>query len=163
MTRSARALLVIGSFLVITVLLTWFWTAWGREHYGYFLKIVAPPIYEAIGFGDARVGAFRQRYINFVPFVGLVLVTPGIALRRRLLGLSGGLIFLFLGHLILNLTERIDKGSHLPVVPSLLSDALPFGVWIVVAYPVISQWFATILTPAEDPRAGDSLEDSPPG
>jgi len=142
-----RALFVIVGFAAITMLLTWFWTAWGREHYGYFLKVIAPPIYDMIGFGDARVGAFRQRYINFVPFVGLVLVTPGIVLRRRLIGLFGGLAALVVGHLALNLTEGGHRAGHLPFVPSMISDALPFVLWIVIAYPVVSEWFAATLTP----------------
>ena len=73
-----RALLVLG-FVAITIALTFFWEESGRVTYGRFLKAVAPPIYDLFGVGDARVGAFRQRYINWVPFVGLMLVTPGLA------------------------------------------------------------------------------------
>lgn len=131
------AAVVIG-FVVITIALTWVWTEWGREAYGHFLRAVAPPLYELIGFGDARVGAFRQRYINFIPFVGLVLVTPRIAAKRRALGLAAGLVALFVGHLVLNLTERMQPGAHLPFVPSLISDALPFVIWVVVAWPVLA-------------------------
>ena len=149
MPSSTRLLLVVSGFVAVTIALTFVWTEWGRVAYGHFLKAVAPPIYELIGFGDARVGAFRQRYINFVPFVGLVLVTPGLTLARRSIGLVCGLFGLCVGHLALNLTERVHRGSHLPFVPSLVSDALPFLLWIVVAYPVISDWFARRLTPAE--------------
>ena len=153
MNRTLRIVLVVCAFVAITSLLTGFWIAWGREHYGYFLKAVAPPLYEAIGFGDARVGAFRQRYINFVPFVGLLLVTPGIQLRRRLTGLSFGIFVLFVGHLALNLTERGQAGAkHLPFVPSLVSDTLPFILWLIVVYPVISGWFASVVTPEMDPQ-----------
>lgn len=145
---SLRMLGVIAGFVVITIGLTWVWTEWGRIAYGQLLKAVAPPIYELIGFGDARVGAFRERYINFVPFVGLVLVTPGLTLRRRSIGLVCGLGALFVGHLALNLTEGVHRGSHLPLVPSLVSDALPFLFWILVAYPVVSDWFARTLSSA---------------
>jgi len=161
-----RTLLVVGGFVLVTLLLTWFWTEWGRVHYGHFLKLVAPPIYDAIGFGDARVGAYRQRYINFVPFVGLVLVTPGIVLRRRLIGLFGGITALFVGHLALNLTEGAHRGAHLPFVPSLVSDALPFVLWIIVAYPVVSQWFTSALAPPptdlpEDPPSEEPARSVP--
>ena len=164
-----KALLVILGFAVVTMVLTWFWTEWGRLHYGNFLKVVAPPIYDAIGFGDARVGAYRQRYINFIPFAGLVLVTPGIALRRRMGGLGLGLFALFLGHLALNLTERVHKGAHLPFVPSLVSDALPFVFWIIVAYPVVSEWFAAAiaqpataqLSTAQSPAADENTDAGP--
>jgi len=149
MPSTPRLLLVIAGFVVITIGLTFIWTEWGRVAYGHFLKAVAPPIYELIGFGGARVGAFRQRYINFVPFVGLVLVTPGLTLARRSIGLVCGLFALFVGHLALNLTERVHRGAHLPFVPSLVSDALPFVLWIIVAYPVITDWFARSMSSGE--------------
>ena len=156
-----RAILVVVAFAAVTILLTWFWTEWGRLHYGNFLKLIAPPIYDAIGFDGSRVGAYRQRYINFVPFLGLVLVTPGILLRRRLLGLIGGLVTLSAGHLALNLTERVHRGAHLPFVPSLVSDALPFIVWIIVAYPVISQWFSASLGEQLNPTSENPGSASP--
>ncbi len=164
MPSSRRMLGVIAGFVVVTIGLTWVWTEWGRVAYGHFLKAVAPPIYELIGFGDARVGAFRQRYINFVPFVGLVLVTPGLTLRRRSIGLACGLFALFVGHLALNLTERVHRGAHLPFVPSLLSDALPFVFWIVVAYPIISDWFARTIgsVEASDETSTPGREPEPP-
>lgn len=129
---------VLLSFVAITITLTWFWTEWGRQAYGQFLRAVAPSIYELIGFGDARVGAFRQRYINFIPFIGLVLATPRIPLRRRVAGLLGGLAALFVGHLGLNLTEGMHRASRLPFVPSLVSDALPFMLWVIVAWPALA-------------------------
>ncbi|MEZ4331637.1 MAG: hypothetical protein R3F35_07770 [Myxococcota bacterium] len=141
-TRQAGALSVAGrlaGFFAITLCLTWLWDdGGGRIAYGRFLKTVAPPLYDLIGFDGARVGAFRQRYVNFVPFVGLLLVTPGLTRRRRILGLLIGLFALFCGHLGLNLTE-VGRGRarHLPLVPSLISDTLPFVVWIFVAAPAL--------------------------
>lgn len=140
-----RALLSTAAFVVVTILLTWFWEESGRAMYGRFLQTVAPPIYDAIGFGDARVGAFRQRYINWIPFAGLVLVTPGLHWRRRLGGLVLGLMAIVIAHLGLNLTELLQKSRHLPFVPSLISDTLPFVLWVLVAYPVIASWFGTSL------------------
>ena len=153
-----KAILVILAFAVITIGLTWMWTHGGRNLYGQFLKLIAPPIYDLIGFDGARVGAFRQRYINFIPFIGLVLVTPGIALRRRALGLAGGLVALSVGHLALNLTDGGTRGAHLPFVPSIVSDALPLLLWVIVAYPVISDWFATALVPPETSEPPDDGE-----
>lgn len=152
-----RAILVALGFVLVTIALTWFWEEGGRGLYGRFLRNVAPPIYDVFGFGDARVGAFRQRYINWIPFVGLMLVTPGLAHSRRAGGLAGGLFLLFVGHLALNLTERVHKAAHLPFVPSLLSDALPFLLWILFAWPVVSGWFAAALSPLPEP-ADDTRE-----
>jgi hypothetical protein len=136
-----RAFLVTVAFVVITMSLTWFWEEFGRLQYGRLLKTVAPTIYDWIGFGDARVGALRQRYINWIPFVGLVIITPGLAWKRRFIGLSLGLATLFLGHLGLNLTEGARRTGHLPFVPSLISDTLPLILWVIVAFPVVANWF----------------------
>lgn len=144
-----RALTIIAAFVAITIALTWFWEETGRAEYGRFLRTVAPSIYDAIGFGDARVGALRQRYINWIPFVGLVLVTPRLSPKRRVIGLLAGLFAIFLAHLGLNLTELLQNEGHLPVVPSLLSDTLPFLLWIVVAFPVIGEWFGVALGATE--------------
>ncbi|MBK7948311.1 MAG: hypothetical protein IPK00_06120 [Deltaproteobacteria bacterium] len=137
----SKRLLRVAAFVAITLLLTWLWNEGGRMAYGRFLKAVAPPIYDLLGFDGARVGAFRQRYVNFVPFIGLVLVTPGLSRKRRLLGLAIGLVVLFCGHLALNLTE-VGRGRarHLPILPSLVSDTLPFLVWLGVAAPMLVQW-----------------------
>ncbi|MBB82656.1 MAG: hypothetical protein CL931_02440 [Deltaproteobacteria bacterium] len=155
-----RALLVLG-FVAITIALTFLWEESGRVTYGRFLKAVAPPIYDLFGVGDARVGAFRQRYINWVPFVGLMLVTPGLAWRRRLGGLAGGLVLLFAGHLALNLTERVHKAAQLPFVPSLVSDALPFLLWVLFAWPVVSRWFASALAEIPPAAQDESRADDP--
>jgi len=149
-----RAIPVVLGFVVITIALTWVWEEGGRHFYGGVLKTVAPTIYDVIGFGDARVGAMRQRYINWIPFVGLMLVTPGLAWRRRFGSLLGGLGLLFIGHLGLNLTERMNDMARLPFVPSLLSDALPFLLWILCAWPVVSDWFVAAL--AQIPGEPDS-------
>lgn len=143
-------------FAAVTLALTFLWEEGGRIAYGRFLKTVAPPLYDLVGFEGARVGAFRQRYVNFVPFVGLVLATPGLSLRRRLLGLGLGLFTLFLGHLGLNLTEvGQGRGRHLPLVPSLVSDTLPFLLWLFVAAPALAR--ASL-----SPSAGASAPSSPP-
>ena len=136
-----RALLRILAFAAITLLLTWLWEEGGRLQYGRFLKLVMPPVYDALGFEGVRIGAFRQRYVNFIPFVGLLLVTPHLTARRRALGLALGLFALFCGHLALNLTETGGgRARHLPLVPSLLSDTLPFLVWLIGAAPALAHW-----------------------
>lgn len=151
-----KALLRILAFAAITLLLTWLWEEGGRLQYGRFLKLVMPPVYDALGFEGARVGAFRQRYVNFVPFVGLLLVTPHLTARRRALGLALGLFALFCGHLALNLTETgTGRARHLPIVPSLLSDTLPFLVWLIAAAPAVSHWLPAVAPGSEPGLAAD--------
>lgn len=137
---AAAWLLRVVVFVGVTLALTWLWEEGGRVAYGRFLKTVAPSIYDFFGFEGARVGAFRQRYVNFVPFVGLVVATPGLPWRRRLFGLAAGIFLLFVGHLALNLTEvGQGRSRHLPLVPSLVSDTLPFVLWLWVAAPALSE------------------------
>jgi hypothetical protein len=136
-----KILLRVAAFALITLLLTWLWGEGGQVLYGRFLKLVAPSIYDFFGFEGARVGTLRQRYVNFVPFIGLLLVTPALSVRRRTIGLAVGLFVLFCSHLALNLTESGSGGArHLPVVPSLVSDTLPFLVWLVIAAPALAHW-----------------------
>lgn len=152
-----KVVLRIALFAAVTLALTWLWNEGGRVVYGKFLKLVAPGIYELFGFEGARVGAFRQRYVNFVPFVGLVLVTPRLSPRRRLVGLAAGLFVLFCGHLVLNLTALRAGGRHLPLVPSLLSDTLPFLLWLFVAAPTWMGWLPGTARPgaAHDSAAAE--------
>jgi hypothetical protein len=157
------ALLRVAAFVLITLLLTWLWGEGGRVLYGRFLKLVAPSIYDLFGFDGARVGAFRQRYVNFVPFVGLLLVTPRLSAPRRAFGLVVGLFVLFCGHLALNLTETgAGRARHLPVVPSLVSDTLPFLVWLVVAAPAFAHWLPGAPPADSPPEAGGAAGAEPP-
>ena len=149
-----KAVLVILCFGVVSIGLTWIWNEWARVGYAHLFNWMAPPFYDLIGFEDARVVGLRARYINFVPFVSLVIVTPGIPLRRRLIGLALGVCSISLGHLLLNLTERLHPGLSLPIVPALVSDALPFLVWLVVAYPVVVKF----LPSPDAPDANDATE-----
>lgn len=135
-----KVVLIIVGFCVISILLTAIWNEWGRLAYANLLDVVGPPIYTAIGFGDAHVFSMRLRYINFVPFTALVLVTSGISHRRRFIGLALGLFVLFVSHLVLNLTAILQPGDALPVASSLISDAFPLLVWLIVAYPAVRRF-----------------------
>jgi hypothetical protein len=151
-----KATLIVLCFVVISIGLTWIWNEWARVSYAHLFNATARPLYDLIGFEEARVVGLRERYINFVPFVSLVLVTPGITLRRRMIGLSLGVLFIFFCHLALNLTELVQPGVALPIVFSVVSDALPFLVWIVVAYPVLAKFLVTTISPEtkdDDPAA----------
>lgn len=132
-----KALLVLAAFGLVSVALTLAWNAWLQDAYAAVFRWVAEPLYALLGSEDTLVVARRKRYINLVPFVSLVVVTPGIGPRRRGLGLVLGILALFAAHLALNWSARFAPGMALPVVPAILSDALPFLVWLVVAYPAL--------------------------
>lgn len=145
-----RGALILIGFVAISIGLTWFWNEWAQAQYALLFRTVGYPLYELLGFGNARVVGFRERYINFVPFISLLLVTPGLTLRRRSIGFALGLVFIFACHLALNLTELIQPGRSLPIVASVLSDALPFLVWTVIAYPVLTKFFVDTSQPETD-------------
>ncbi len=150
-----KGVVIVIGFCIISILLTAFWIEWGRLAYAYLLGFVAPPIYDLIGFENAPIRGMRLRYINVVPFTALVLVTPGIKPRRRFLGLLLGLFALFVSHLALNLTSLVQPGPAMPIASSLVSDALPLLVWIIVAYPAIRRFIPTLGSEADstdDPK-----------
>ena len=146
-----KGIIIVIGFCVISILLTAFWIEWGRLAYAYFFSFVAPPIYDLIGLENAPIRGMRLRYINVVPFTALVLVTPGIERSRRFLGLLLGLFALVISHLALNLTSLVQPGPAMPSASSLLSDALPFLVWIIVAFPEIRGLIPTLTSEANSP------------
>ena len=136
-----RLILPILGFLVITLALSFYWEeAGGRQAYAVFLKTKGAGLLDVLGIEGVRVAGGRIRYINWIPFVGLMLVTPGLTLKRRFLGLVIGLVVLFATHLGLNATQ-VRGEPQLPLVPSLVSDTLPFLIWIIAAFPALSRLF----------------------
>lgn len=150
-----QGILVFLAFFVVSIGLTWVWNEWLSDLYGELFKAVALRLHGFLGFGSAPIAPYRTRYINFVPFVSLVLVTPGIALRRRAAGLVLGVIALFVSHLVLNLSAYFSPGSALPIVPALFSDALPFVLWLAVAYPALGGLFGVIRSGSEEAGGED--------
>lgn len=136
----AMAVLIVVSFVVISVGLAWIWQESLRYHYGELFTNVALKLHGALGLGHAPIAGLRQRYINFVPFIALLLVTPGLALRRRSVGLIVGLAIISVSHLALNLTALMTPGPSIPVLAALLSDTFPFLIWFIVAFPVVSKF-----------------------
>lgn len=129
-----RALLVGLAFLLVTLPATWLWLEWGQQAYGSVFGPTARTLYDLLGLDGIPVKRERLRYINLVPFVGLMLVTPGLPLRRRLGGLAVGLLLLFASHLLLNaLGSSIPGGTRLPTTAAIVSDALPFVLWVAIA------------------------------
>jgi hypothetical protein len=122
-------------FVALTAPLTWLWVvADGRELFArQFFVPIAGTIYDALGLEIRAV--WRERYIHFVPFIALVLLTPRLGARRRTLGLLGGLVAMFCADVVIN--GIAQYGHRRPVDLSMplkvMSDALPFAVWAVVA------------------------------
>ena len=116
-------------FILLTVPLTWLWVEGGREVYGSILKPVSVFIHEVFGADRVRP-VWRERYINFVPLVSLMLLTPGVSWKRRAWTLPVALLALFACHIGMNwLSFEIRGRGPFPRFLAVFSDALPFFLW----------------------------------
>jgi len=132
--------------LLLSLLLTGLWLAGGRSAYEAFFAASARPLLHALGVHAIPDSPARQRFVSFVPFLVLMLVTPGLAWRRRLGGILLGIPLLFLGHVLLVAVEALSHTPRRPtpdsfstVLPAaLFADALPFLLWALFAADVLA-------------------------
>jgi hypothetical protein len=127
------------AFLALTLPLAWVWFAWGSDLYTRLLL----DLLDAAGVRMGRRGEGNPaapRFISVVPFAVLMLVTPRLGWKRRVLGLAGGLAVLVAAHAGLLLvvdaaaaeygrTESVQR--VFPFV--MLADGVPLLVWLVLA------------------------------
>ncbi len=140
-----RVVLLTLEVVAVTIPLTWLWLAWGREAYhGVFVQL-AGTVPGWFGLPSGQLIAAPQRFINYVPFLALMIVTPRLSLARRVLGTLVGFGVIFLGHLAFFLVSIAVYAEHgmtpramsalFPVL--LLSDSLPFILWTIIARDVL--------------------------
>ncbi|HKK53173.1 MAG TPA: hypothetical protein VKA74_16365 [Myxococcota bacterium] len=128
-----QVLLFALSFVVLTMLGTWLWMAGGDRLYAQALRPVALEIYGLTGV-TGRGTLVRTRFINLVPFTALMLVAPGLAMRKRIVGLLIGWCLLALSHVALNgYAMTLGARGHLPRFAAQASDAMPFLLWLFLA------------------------------
>jgi hypothetical protein len=125
------ALLFLAKFVALTAPLVWLWRAGGLSAYHALFAPLASAIYGWLGCEGIATPA-RDRYINFVPFLTLMLLTPGLRARRRIGGIALGLALLFALHVAVNATADRDT-QRLSALASLILDAAPFALWIALA------------------------------
>ncbi len=99
------ALLFLAKFICLTAPFVWLWQVGGLEAYHALYSPIASAIYEMLGFENVATPV-RARYINFVPFLALMVLTPNLSTRRRLGGTAIGLLILFSMHIAVNLTAN---------------------------------------------------------
>ncbi len=136
-----RLVLLFLEFLAITLPLTWLWDVWGRDVYLDFFESVAGPALELLGVRRVPRMMVGNRFLNLLPFFALMVITPGLGIRRRLVGsaVGFGLIFLVqIGFAAMAFHARARYGLSADAFSALfpmllLSDSLPFLIWAVVA------------------------------
>jgi hypothetical protein len=130
-----QTLLFLAKFVALTAPLTWLWQVWGRRAYTAFYGPVAHSIYSLLGF-DRVPTPSRERFINYIPFLTLMILTPRLSLLRRLVGTALGMLALFALHIATNLMDAPGSPA-LPMGVSLTLDAAPFLLWVLIAHPFI--------------------------
>lgn len=97
-----------------------------------------------------------ERFFNILPFFSLMVAAWGISWRRRIIGALCGFAILVSWHLAFTVivrsildTHHFDPTAYKLLSPwFLLSDALPFVLWVIIAYkPLTSLLPAKSMTP----------------
>jgi len=124
-------LLFLVKFICLTAPFVWFWQVEGFRIYHALYSPIADAIYEWLGFEGVAAPA-RDRFINIIPFLALMVLTPQLSVRRRLGGIAIGLVILFAMHIAVNLTAN-PTTLKLPRWAAMVLDAAPFFLWVVIA------------------------------
>jgi len=155
--------------VVVSVPLTLIWMNWGRQFYASIFPYLASPIYGWLGLTSVMPNADRERFINFLPFVVLMLVTPKMSITRRVVGTLVGCVLIFFCHLLFVWIHQISTLSDnrgmttegfsqfFPVM--LLSDAFPFILWVVIANEFVREGAARLFVQ----KKGSQASAKPPG
>jgi hypothetical protein len=149
-----RALWFAIKFVALTAPLTWLWIAGGRELYASYFVPIADAIYDLLGVEGARGYSWRERYINYVPFAALVLLTPSLGARRRAVGLAAGLLAIFASHVLFNgiAQHGAEDFATMPTALSIASDSLPFLLWAIIARDFVRDVARRVIAP---PRSSE--------
>jgi hypothetical protein len=135
-----RILLFAAKFVILAVPLTWLWMEWGRGAYGRFFSTSVAPLYQLFDL-EMGPGGARERYVNYIPFLVLMFVTPRLSLTRRVLGTCVGFLAIFTFHVVFSIWVQIayppgaastQSGFAIYLPAILLSDSLPLILWALL-------------------------------
>jgi len=150
---------------------TWLWLEWGRDAYGRLFTQFAIPVFGFLGMTDTMPIGARDRFINYLPFLILMVVTPRLSLVRRTVGIVVGFLLIFCLQLLFVVGAELAGVQNgevnrqdvyekmLPLL--LLSDAFPFVLWIVIAKDFVREISAKLFAsamPAEASRSTSEVE-----
>ena len=149
-------------FVAITAPLTWLWMELLRPVYLKGLVLVATPLFQLLGVTGFPPGPIQAHFINYVPFLGLMLVTPGLRWRKRVTGCLIGFAVIFAMHVavawmayIVFVRDGAGPDSMQRMMPILLfSDSLPFVLWAVAAREFVRDLLQRTI-PARPPAGTD--------
>ena len=164
----ARPFRLFLEFVVLSVALTWLWLAWAQDAYSVFFEWLARPLLRTVGVVNVAESPAVKRFVNYVPFLVLMVITPGMRLRRRLAGTAVGVPLIFLCHVGIVAVEQLAQTRHRPtsdpfstVFPAaMFADAFPFILWAIIANDfvreILSRAFSAPASKREAPRTPDA-------
>ena len=154
-----RVLLTLLKIVAVSAPLTWLWVTWGREAYGALFLHLAMPIYGLLGLTDLVPDGARDRFINYLPFLILMIVTPRLSLRRRVVGTLVGFLVIFAVHLVFVYVASTAHQAHsasltrqgfVRIVPAnALCDSVPFVLWVFFARDFVWESVSRAFGPSE--------------
>jgi len=150
------ALLFLIKFICLTAPIVWLWHIGGWKLYHALYSPVAEAVYRWLGLEGVEATS-RIRYINLIPFVTLMVLTPNLSTRRRLTGTAIGLAILFAMHIAVNLVAN-PKTQVLPQMVRLMLDAAPFFLWVVIAREFVRDFMqrgGVRVAERESPKSAD--------
>lgn len=154
---TGRVPLQILKVVALTVPLTWLWLEWGRAAYGRLFTQLAIPIFGFLGMTRVIPLGARDRFINYLPFLILMLVTPRMSALRRVVGSLVGFVliffvqvfFVYMSEVVGARDGQFNQDSYEKMLPVLLlCDAFPFVLWIVIAKDFVREMTAKLLSNA---------------
>ncbi len=149
-----RILLLTIEFFAITVSLGWLWIEWGRSAYLKLFVIIAKPVFILLGITELKPQLVIDHFINYVPFVVLMVITPKLSITRRFVGIVAGVVILFVGHIgLMSLAHvatsnygQTQKAFSVLFPGFLVNDSLPFILWAIIASGWLKQVIASVRT-----------------
>jgi hypothetical protein len=141
--------------IAASVLLYLVWEWKGRVWYVLLFRDVATPICSLLG---KELGTLRDalaitidRFYNILPFLSIMVAAWGITWKRRVIGALIGFAVLVLWHVAFTLivdaiitAHGLDATAYKELSPwFLFSDALPFVLWVIIAYKPLTDIFAS--------------------
>lgn len=142
-----RISLLVLELLAISIPLTWLWIEWGRSAYPKLFIRLATPILGLLGLPEIHPDVLPDRFISYVPFLVLMVITPRIGVARRIAGTALGFALIFLSHVAFTSyvmafeeSERLRARPFVNIFPALLLlDGFPIIIWAIIAKDFVSE------------------------
>lgn len=136
-----RLLLLVLEFLVLTVPTAYVWIEWGRTAYLRVFVMLSTPILIFLGVEEFKPNLVQEHFLNYIPFLVLMVITPQLTLRRRIIGTIIGFVIIFFDHIglvsmayVAHSNYGLSAKAFSTLFPALLfSDSLPFILWAIIA------------------------------